>query len=177
MLLSTLADCELTVSVYPTFAYNAAGGGGTGAVQRGADGLLHITFDPSSLAIPPINARQAKVLGIPVPPPFNIAIVPQKLEGVLDPATGRVDLDFLASFEFTAGPLYRAAPLTVATTLTTAASDGVLLHGVGQRLRADGRARLAGVARVPRTEDPLLNNFLMLPTDALAVLSAELKFS
>lgn len=102
---------------------------------------------------------------------------PQKLEGTLDPATGRVDLDFLASFEFTAGPIYRAAPLTVATTLTTEASDGVLRHGVGQRLRADGRARLVGVARVPRTTDGFLNTFLMLPTDALAVLSAELKFS
>ena len=106
------------------------------------------------------------------PPPL-----PQRLEGTLDPATGRVDLDFLASFEFTAGPLYTAAPLTVATTLTTESSDGVLRHGTGQRLRADGRARLVGVARVPRTEDGLLNAFLMLPTDALAVLSAELKFS
>ncbi|KAI7845234.1 hypothetical protein COHA_001278 [Chlorella ohadii] len=192
VLLSTLADCELAVSVFPTFSYNAAGGGGTGSVTERDDGLLNIVFDPATLNIPPINAQHASIIGIPIPPPLNIAIVPQasgagccwgkaarglRLEGTLDPATGRVDLDFLASFEFTAGPIYRAAPLTVATTLTTEASDGVLRHGVGERLRADGRARLVGVARVPRTTDGFLNTFLMLPTDALAVLSAELKFS
>lgn len=219
VLMRTLADCQLAVSVYPTFAYDAAGGGGTGSVTQGEDGLLHLSFDPTALAIPPINAQHASIIGIPVPPPFNIAIVPQRLEGTLDPVTGRCDLEFLASFEFTAGvwgiiggwvdgcllpclsswslaampepttppltytiampagPLYRAAPLTVATTLTTEASDGVMRHGVGQRLRADGRARLVGVARVPRTEDAFVNTFLQLPTDALAVLSAELEFS
>ena len=42
MLLSTLADCELAVSVYPTFSYNAAGGGGAGSVTERDDGLLNI---------------------------------------------------------------------------------------------------------------------------------------
>lgn len=120
---------------------------------------------------------QCPCLQLPAAAPLSPLSPPQRLEGTLDPATGRLDLDFLATFEFTAGPLYRAAPLTVATTLTTEASDGVLRHGTGQRLRADGRARLAGVARVPRTGDALLNGFLQLPTDALAVLSAELRFS
>lgn len=132
---------------------------------------------PPCSNIPPINAQHASILGVPVPPPLNIAIVPRRLEGTVDPATGRIDLDFLASFEFTAGPLYTALPLTVATTLTTEASDGVLRHGVGRRMQADGRARLVGVARVPRTDDALLDTFLQLPTDALAVLSAELVFS
>lgn len=63
------------------------------------------------------------------------------------------------------------------TTLTTESSDGVLRHGVGQRLSAEGRARLVGVARVPTTSDPVMNLFLQLPTDALAVLSAELSFA
>lgn len=49
VLLNTLSDCQLAVSVYPTFAYNAAGGGGAGTVRQGADGLLHVTFDPASL--------------------------------------------------------------------------------------------------------------------------------
>ena len=225
VLLSTLSDCQLAVSVYPTFSYDAGGGGGSGSVRQGSDGLLHLTFDPATLDIPSINWQHAKILGIPLPPPFNIAIVPQvrarvcgvcaeclhplplkpptscghpqpptlpcppppprvlpayplqRLEGTLDPATGRVDLDFLAQFEFTAGPLYAAPPLVVATTLTSEASEGVLRRGQGQRLRADGRARLVGVARVPSTLDPLLNAFLQLPTDALAVLSAELSFS
>lgn len=38
--------------------------------------------------------------------------------------------------------------------------------------------RLVGVARVPRVEaDWFLNAFLMLPTDALAVMQATLEFS
>ena len=65
----------------------------------------------------------------------------------------------------------------MATTLTTETSEGALRRGTGQRLRGDGRARLVGVARVPPTPDAFLNTFLMLPTDALAVLSAELTFS
>jgi hypothetical protein len=73
--------------------------------------------------------------------------------------------------------MYRAAPLTVSTTLTTESSRGELRAGTGRRLRADGRARLVGVARVPPTSDAFINGFLMLPTDALAVLSAELEFS
>jgi hypothetical protein len=65
----------------------------------------------------------------------------------------------------------------VATTLTSEASEGALRSATGSRLQADGRARLVGVARVPPTDDPVLNAFLRLPTDALAVLSAELSFS
>lgn len=177
VLLRTLSDCKLAVSIYPTFSYDAAGGGGSGSVSPGDGGLLRLTFDPASLEIPPINYQHASILGVPIPPPLNIAIVPQRLEGTLDPATGRVDLDFLASFEFTAGPLYTAAPLTVATTLTTETSDGQLRRGTGERLAADGHARLVGVARVPTTGDAFLDTFLMLPTDCLAVLSAELKFA
>ncbi|KAI3435529.1 hypothetical protein D9Q98_001595 [Chlorella vulgaris] len=177
VLMNTLSGCELAVSLYPTFSYDASGGGGSGSVRQGDDGLLHLTFDVATLNIPPINSQHASIIGIPVPPPLNIAIVPQRLEGTLDPATGQLDLEFLASFEFTAGSLYRAAPLTVATTLTTEASQGDQLSGTGHRLAADGRARLAGVARVPATEDRLLNSFLLLPSEALAVLSADLTFS
>lgn len=117
-----------------------------------------------------------QVLGVPIPPPLKIEIKPQKLEGWIDPATGEANLEFLAAFEFTAGPLYQAPPLVVSTTLTTESSEGPLRQGTGQRLTTDGRARLVGVARVPTTTDAFLNTFLMLPTDALAVLSAELQF-
>lgn len=36
--------------------------------------------------------------------------------------------------------------------------------------------RLVGVARVPRVDDLLLNTFLQLPTDALAIMSADISF-
>ena len=65
----------------------------------------------------------------------------------------------------------------VSTKLTTGESSGPIRSGVGERLNAQGKAKLVGVARVPKTGDGFLDGFLMLPTDALAVLSAELKFS
>ena len=99
-----------------------------------------------------------------------------QLDGTINPTTGQVDLTFDAQFQFTAGAIYRASPLHVATTLTTEDSSGPIRRGHGTRLNADGKARLVGVARVPKTGDGFLDGFLMLPTDALAVLSAELKF-
>ena len=36
--------------------------------------------------------------------------------------------------------------------------------------------RLVGAATVPKVDDIFLNTFLMLPSDALAVMSAELEF-
>jgi hypothetical protein len=177
VVLSTLSDCELAVSVYPTFAYNASGGGGVGVVSKRADGLLDVEWDAAALNIPAISYSTSKVLGVPLPPPLRIEIKPRRLAGTVDPATGEVNLEFFAGFEFTAGPLYRAPPLEVSTTLTSESSQGVLRSGSGRRLAGDGRARLVGVARVPATADALLNGFLMLPTDALAVLSADMEFS
>jgi hypothetical protein len=37
--------------------------------------------------------------------------------------------------------------------------------------------RLVGVARVPKVSEAFLDIFLMLPTDALAVMKATLEFS
>jgi hypothetical protein len=177
VMLETLADCRLAVSAYPEFAYNAAGGGGAGTVTPRADGLLDLDFDAAALRIPAVQASTARVLGVPIPPPLRIAIRPRSLRGTLNPATGVVRLDFDAEFEFTAGALYAAPPLQVSTTLTTERAAGAQRAGEGRRLGADGRATLVGVARVPRTGDGLIDGFLMLPADALAVLSAELRFS
>lgn len=165
------------MSIYPTFDYNAAGGGGPGTVTQQSDGRLRVSFDPAELQIPAVQFSTTRILGVPLPPPLKIAIQPRRLEGFVDPATGEAELEFLADFQFTALPLYSAAPLVVSTTLTTESSRGPLREGTGQRLGGDGRARLVGVARVPVTGDAFLDNFLMLPTDALAVLSAEIQFS
>lgn len=72
---------------------------------------------------------------------------------------------------------HRTAPPALPSLASAAQSQGVLRHGRGRRLGPDGRARLVGVARVPPTGDALLDAFLQLPTDALAVLSAELTFA
>jgi hypothetical protein len=176
----TLPDCELAVSIYPRFAYDAGGGGGTGtaAPLPGAESALAVEFDPSTLAIPALNFKTASIFGLPIPPPLNIAITPRRLAGTVQPATGIVQLEFDAQFEFTAGPLYAAPPLLVRTTLTTESSSGEIHAATGRRMApGGGSARLVGVARVPQVGgDILLNAFLQLPTDALAVLSCELEF-
>ena len=177
VVLNTLSDCQLAVSRYPTFAYNALGGGGLGRVVEDDGDVLVVCWDAESLKIPSIKSNTSSVLGIPIPPPLNISIVPRTLRGTINKLTGQTDLEFLATFEFTAGPLYKASPLIVQTNLTSETSSGELLSGKGQRLAADGHLKLVGVARVPKTgDDSFLDTFLMLPTDALAVLSAEIKF-
>lgn len=176
VVLRTLRDCQLGVSIYPGFDYDASGGGGAGTAVLRDDGLLHVSFDAAALSVPALELATTRVLGLPLPPPLRIEIVPRRLEGTVDPATGAVNLDFDAQFLFSAGPVYTAPPLAVLTRLTSGSSSGVLRSGTGTPLSATGHARLAGVARVPVTGDGLLDGFLQLPSDALAVLSAELTF-
>lgn len=59
-------------------------------------------------------------------------------QGVLDLATGRTDMEFEADFCFTAGSLYKAPALKVATTLTSEHSAGNIHAADGRRLAADG---------------------------------------
>lgn len=177
VMLSTLSDCQLAVSIYPKFSYNAKGGGGLGKVTKEEGDLIHVEWNSEDLLIPDINYSSSKVLGIPIPPPLNIKINPKVLKGTINRVTGEAALDFLAGFEFEAGPFYKAPPLVVETSLTTENSRGPLLKGTGSRMNGNGRAKLVGVARVPKTGDGFLDGFLMLPTDALAVLSADIDFS
>lgn len=60
-------------------------------------------------------------------------------QGVLEPATGEVNLQFEAEFRFTVGSLYSAPPLLVSTTLTTERSEGQIHKAAGTRWR-DGKA-------------------------------------
>jgi hypothetical protein len=188
--LRTTDACELAVSIYPFFRYKAGGGGGDAEVtpavavaaaspssSPAAENLLALSFDASTLRIPALDYRTAFLFGVlPIPPPLRIAIEPRELRGTLDPRTGACELAFDAEFRFAAGPLYRAPPLRVRTTLTTAASAGARLSGSGRAWDArTSSVRLAGVASVPKTGDAFLDAFLMLPNDALAVLEGELE--
>lgn len=68
------------MSWYPRFSYDAGGGGGwTSDVQRLPDGRYSVAFDPMTLLIPDLNYATARIFGIPIPPPLNIAILPTKL--------------------------------------------------------------------------------------------------
>ena len=88
-----------------------------------------------------------------------------------------MELNFLAKFYFSAGPIYKAPPLLVTTVLTTESSKGVTRSGQGKRMDDQGVCRLVGTARVPPVDDIFFNKFLMLPTDVLAELPARFTFS
>ncbi len=75
----TLSDSELAVAVYPTFSYNSVGGGGIASARRDGE-IIYMTFDPSTLSIPDVNFRNTTFMGVPMAPPFSIAVKPKKLE-------------------------------------------------------------------------------------------------
>jgi hypothetical protein len=82
--------CVLGVSVYPDFEYNAGGKGGAGSARKEPDGRIFVVFDPSTLQIPPVEFSSTKFLKLPLPPPLKIEIVSKKLEGYIEPTTGKV---------------------------------------------------------------------------------------
>eukprot|EP01026_Neomeris_dumetosa_P041183 TRINITY_DN3406_c0_g1_i6.p1 TRINITY_DN3406_c0_g1~~TRINITY_DN3406_c0_g1_i6.p1 ORF type:complete len:246 (+),score=16.53 TRINITY_DN3406_c0_g1_i6:63-740(+) len=176
--LRTLSDCQLAVAVYPMFGYNAEGGGGVGRAvidEESETGTRYnLQWDPEEVFIPDLTYQTTTFLGIPLPPPLKIAIVPNKLEGWWDQESGEAQLYFSSKFNFSIGPLYQAPSLDVDVTLTTERADGQLRQGKGQRLR-NGKGRLVGIATVPLTGDYLLDKFLMLPNDAFALLSSEIE--
>jgi len=89
----------------------------------------------------------------------------------------QVELNFKAKFYFSAGPLYRPPPLIVDTLLTTESAQGVIRGGTGSRLDADGNCKLVGVARLAPINDWFMDNFLMLPSDCLANMAANITFT
>ncbi len=169
--LSTLADCGLTIAGYPRFRYDARGGGGN--AQLGpprSDGLRPLSFPAAGLRIPPLDWRSTRVLGLPLPPGLSIAIEPEELEGIIDPASGSLALNFRARFLFRVGSLYRAPALLVATQLVTGEVSSRRHQRCGQRLSADGMALLVGVATIQPSGEAWLDRFLGLPDEALALL-------
>ncbi|EDY37944.1 putative protein [Cyanobium sp. PCC 7001] len=171
--LTTLDDCGLAIGRYPRFRYDARGGGGIAlappaAVPAAGPWPLH--FDPALLRIPDLSWRTTRILGVPIPPGVRIGIEPLELDGQLDPASGAVDLHFRARFHCSLAGLYRPPALQVNTLLSTGEVRGERHRGQGAPLGADGQALLVGVARVPASGDAVLDAFLGLPDDALAVL-------
>lgn len=178
MKLMTLSDCELGVSIYPIFAYNAATGGGWATASQVPDkqGVLQVTFDAKALFIPDLTWRTASMFKIPIPPPLRIAITPQKLGGTINTLTGEVSLTFDAQFIFSCGWLYTAPPLIVSTQLTTGYTRGAAgREGTGVPF-SGFKGKLAGTATVEKTGDLFMDTFLLLPNDALAIMSAEIEF-
>lgn len=95
------------------------------------------------------------------------------MQGWLDTETGQAELSFDAEFTFTAGPIYKPPSLKVKTVLSTEHATGRFRSASGERFNGS-KGKLVGIADVPKTGDWVLDNFLQLPTDAFALLSAEL---
>lgn len=89
----------------------------------------------------------------------------------------QVDLEFLAKFRFSVGTIYKAPPLIVKTVLTSEESTGSIRRGKGERMNAEGKCRLVGVATVDRIDDFYMNSFLSLPSECLADLNAVISLS
>ncbi len=121
-------------------------------------------------------SRSRRAQGVPLPPFVEITITPRALAGWFEPATGRCELDFDAAF--TATILGRTfPPLSVVAPLRTGVSTGLQRAGEGAPWNAaTGLCTLTAVARVPPTGDVLLDTFLRLPADALAILPARIEW-
>ncbi|SBO42224.1 hypothetical protein [Cyanobium sp. NIES-981] len=175
--LTTGRGCGLAIGRYPRFRYDASGGGGTGSVPHGSagpPGPRPVRFDPAALAIPDLSWRTTRVLGVPIPPGVRIAIEPLELAGQLDTATGAMELRFRARFHCSLFGRYRPGALQVDTLLSTGSVSGRRHRDAGMPVGPDGHAVLAGVAEVPASGDGVLDAFLGLPDDALAVLRCQI---
>ncbi|CAK9238226.1 unnamed protein product [Sphagnum jensenii] len=174
--LHTHDGCGLGVSRFPDFVYNAEGGGGSGHAIQLPDGCWQVKFEASDINIPTVGYETTTLMGVPLPPPLRIDVVPETLEGIIDKASGKVELKFQAQFFFSAGNLYRPPPLLVNTLLTTESAQGEIRGGQGSRLDSKGNCRLVGVARLAPIDDLFMSTFLTLPSDCLAELSANFAF-
>ncbi|KAF3340173.1 hypothetical protein FCM35_KLT15944 [Carex littledalei] len=176
----TLEGCKLGIWRYPIFEYNAKGGIGNGigiGIGREKNDIIDVDFDVDDLYIPPLNGETTKFLGLPLPPFLKIDIVPQILQGNINPASGKVHLVLKSRFGFSVGSIYQAPPLLVETVLTSEESVGTIRSGIGERMNEKGRCKLVGVAVVDPITDAFMNNFLRLPTECIAYLNAVITFS
>jgi hypothetical protein len=179
--LRTLSGCELVISGYPRFRYDAAGGGAQGTAQALSDGRWALHFPADQVRIPPLNCHTGRFLGIPLPPGLQIAIEPQQLEGYFDPGSGALELSFQARFRLQlllAGrELYSAPNLLVKTQLSSAGVSSSRHQLRGKPLQGSSPGELVGVAEVPPCGAAWLDRFLGLPDEALAVLACSLSLN
>jgi hypothetical protein len=173
--LATEKGCALAIAFYPRFRYDGRGGGGVGHAGKDlGGGWQALEFEPVSLAIPPLNSRTTRLLGLPLPPGLEIAIHPETLQGRWQPESGAVELAFLARFALLLAARPVAPDLIVATELATHAVRGQRHQAQGTPLDGQGRGVLVGVATVEPTGEGWVDRFLQLPDEALAVLRCQL---
>ena len=176
MQLKSLKGCRLKIGSYPSFDYNATGGGGNGSLLPSSnENILNLRFASKTFSIPPLNSRTTKFLCLPLPPGLKIVMSMDKLEGTIDRNSGEVLLKFESKFVLSIGENIAFPHLLVKTLLTTGEVKGKLHEGKGLILQKNGKAKLVGIAVIPITRNKILNIFLGLPNEALAELQCEIK--
>jgi len=163
---------ELVIGDLPVFPYDGRDGVALGTMTYLGNGMARVLFPAEGVQAPPLPM-------IPALPdlPLRVEIESRDLAGTVDFCTGEVRLAFDATFQPVVFSL-RPAALSVVTPLTTAAASGRFHTEVetGRVLDPEGDLKLAGVAEVPETGDPLVDGLLALPTDAVCRLESHLDF-
>ena len=176
MHLKSLEGCRLAIGKYPSFTYDAYGGGGEATlIPSQKSNLLHISFSSKTFSIPPLTSKTTKFLYLPLPPGFKIEMSMDHLEGTIDKLTGEVLLKFESKFLFSIGAMLKFPHLIVKTILKTGKVKSELHEREGLALQNNGTTKLVGIALIPQTGNKILDTFLGLPNEALAELKCELK--
>ena len=176
MQLKSLKDCRLKIGSYPSFKYNACGGGGKGRLlPNNRNNVSYLKFSSKTFSIPPLNSKTTRFLSLPLPPGFKIKMSMDHLEGTIDEDSGEVLLEFESKFIFSIGAMLQFPELIVQTFLKTGKVKGKIHEGEGLVLQSNGTTKLVGIATIPKTDNKILNVFLGLPNEALAELKCEIK--
>ena len=176
MYLKSLKGCRLSIGSYPQFEYDASGGGGEARVFATDNrNIKYLKFSNQAFSIPPLTRQTTKFLNFRLPPGLKIEMNMDRLEGTLNLKSGNIIFEFESKFIFTVGSIFRFPNLIVKTSLKTGEVKSNLHKEEGLILQENGKATLVGIAIIPTTGNKLLDFFLKLPNEALAILQCEIK--
>ena len=176
MRLKSLEGCRLKIGSYPAFLYNACGGGGLGTLRLGEkNNLLYVSFSSQTFSIPSLTSKTTKFLFLPLPLGIKIKMSMERLEGTIDKNSGEILLEFESRFILRIGSIFNFPDLLVKTSLKTGKVKSYLYEEEGLVRQENGKSKLVGVSMIPITGHKLLDTFLGLPNEALAILECEIK--
>ena len=174
--LKSLKGCRLSIGKYPHFAYNGNGGGGTAITTIDEEKeIQHVQFSPKTFFIPPMTWKNTRFLMLPLPPGLKIEMKMQSLEGIINKCSGEISLDFESDFLFTIFSLIHFPKLVVKTSLVSTTTSSSLFNAKGMNLQKNGLTTLVGIALIPVTGNKILDYFLGLPNEALAILHCKIE--
>ena len=176
MQLKSLEGCRLKIGSYPSFSYNACGGGGKAKLLPSMrKNIVCLQFSSKTFSIPPLTSENTKFLSLPLPPGLKIEMSMDTLDGTIDKNSGEILLRFESKFILNVGTMMKFPALLVQTSLQTGRVKGKLHESKGMVLQTNGQTKLVGTAMIAPTGNKILDSFLALPNEALAELRCEIK--